>query len=54
MPDWVSFDIWRVVRAGLGDLNDVAEVWTIRGLIEAHALLDLDEELAAKNREPAP
>lgn len=52
IPDWVRWDIWRVVDAGLGSLVDVSQRWTLRSLIEAHQVLDLKADADRQSREP--
>lgn len=51
IPEWVNWDIWRVVDAGMGTLVEVSERWTLRGLIEAHQVLDLKADAERKARE---
>lgn len=51
IPDWLQYDFWRLVDAGLGTLPEICEQWTLRAFIEAHEFLNLKDEAERKARE---
>lgn len=50
IPPWLDWEVWRIVSSPFFSetMDDVLNRWTLEDVHDAHAVLDLREELERK------
>ena|GEM_PF-4252035 len=48
LPEHINWLEWRIVRAGYARLTELRESWTLLDVLDAHTILDAEEDLHAR------